>query len=96
MASNNGRNLIVEFKGGDRAADQALQPGQCSWLDRGLRPNEPTRIVDELHSMDEARNAAEHINAGRTWTFWVVNAETFFRATAFAEGTPNQKPQHSD
>jgi hypothetical protein len=94
MALANGKNLIVEFKKGDRPADQALEPSQCSWLDRGLRPSEPTHIVDECPSNDEARKTAEHINAGDTWTFWVVNAGTFFRATASTKGVPNQKPIH--
>ena len=92
MASANGRNLIVEFRKGNAPTVQALQPGQCSWLGRGLRPNEPTRIVDELPSSDEARKAAQGINAGDAWTFWVVNAGTFFRATASAKGMPSQKP----
>jgi hypothetical protein len=91
MASTDGKNLIVDFKKGDRPADQLL-PGQCSWLDRGLRANEPTRIADGRPSADEARKAAERINAGDTWTFWVVNDGTSFKATASAKGTPNQKP----
>jgi hypothetical protein len=91
MASTDGKNVIVEFKKGDRPADHLL-PGQCSWLDRGLRSNEPTRIDDGQPTVAEARNAAEHINAGDTWTFWVVNDGTSFKATASAKGMPNQKP----
>lgn len=92
MASTDGKDLIVVFRKGDRPADQALQPGQCSWLDRGVRANEPTRIADGRPSAVEASNTAESINAGDTWTFWVVSAGTFFRATASAKGAPNQKP----
>ena len=91
MASTDGNNLIVVFKKGDRPANQ-LQPGQCSWLDRGLRANEPTRISDLRPTADEARNAAARINAGDTWTFWVTNAGTSLKATASAKGTPTQKP----
>ncbi|MFZ0320352.1 MAG: hypothetical protein WAL56_14610 [Candidatus Sulfotelmatobacter sp.] len=91
MASTDGKNLIVDFKKGARTAGQ-LQPGQCSWLDRAVRPNEPTRITDARPTPDEARNAAAHINAGDTWTFWVTNAGTSLKATASAKGTPNQKP----
>jgi len=92
MASTDGKNLIVEFRKGDRPADEMLQPGQCSWLDRGVGSNEPTRITDGRPSVEEARNTAAYINAGDTWTFWVVNAGTVFRATASAKGRPNQKP----
>lgn len=92
MASTDGKNVIVEFRKSDRPADEALQPGQCSWLDRGVGSNEPMRITDGRPSVEEARNTAAHINAGDTWTFWVVNAGTVFRATASAKGTPKQKP----
>ena len=57
MASTDGKNLIVDFKKGDRPADQLL-PGHCSWLDRGLRANEPTRIADGRLSADEARKSS--------------------------------------
>jgi hypothetical protein len=91
MASTEGKNLIVDFKKGDHPAGQLL-PGQCSWLDRGVRANEPTRIADARPTAAEAQNTAAHINAGDTWTFWVVNAGTSLKATASAKGTPNQKP----
>lgn len=92
MASADGKTLTVEFKKGDRPADQALQLGQCSWPDRGMRPNEPARIVDERLSIAEAKNTAAHINAGNIWTFWVVNTGTVFKATAIAKGIQSQKP----
>jgi len=92
LASTDGKNLVVQFRKGDAPADKALQAGQCSWPDRGMRPNEPTRITDECATVSEARNTAERINAGDTWTFWVVNTGTFFKATASAKGKPNQKP----
>ncbi len=91
MASTNGKLLIVDFKKGTRPAGQLL-PGQCSWLDRGVRANEPTRIADGRPTVDEARTAAARINAGDTWTFWVTNAGTSLKAIASAKGTPTQKP----
>jgi hypothetical protein len=92
MASTDGKNLIVDFARGDRAADQALQPGQCSWPDRGVRPNEPTRIANAPPTAADAQRIAARINAGETWTFWVVNTGTLLKATASAKGTPTQKP----
>jgi hypothetical protein len=91
MASTDGKNLIVNFRKRDRPADQLL-PGQCSWVDRGLRVNERTRIADERSTVAEARVTAEHIKAGDTWTFWVINDGNSFKATASAKGTPTQKP----
>ncbi|HVR22811.1 MAG TPA: hypothetical protein VMU26_05775 [Candidatus Polarisedimenticolia bacterium] len=54
MAFTDGKKLIVDFKKGGRPTDQLL-PGQCSWLDRGLGANQPTRIADGRPSADEAR-----------------------------------------
>ncbi len=92
MATANGRNLVVEFARGVRSADQALQSGQCSWLDRGLSANEPARLVDVRPSAAEAQETAARINAGETWTFWVVNEGSSFKATALARGTPTRRP----
>jgi hypothetical protein len=88
MASINGKNLIVEFSKGTRPATQGLQPSECSFPDRGLRPNEPNRIVDERPTQGEAQHMAELINGGAAWTFWITNPEGTngeFRATASAE-----------
>jgi hypothetical protein len=46
-ASTSGKNLIVDFIPANGPAGGGLQPGQCSWLDRALRPNEPMRVVYE-------------------------------------------------
>ncbi|WP_319410253.1 hypothetical protein [uncultured Cohaesibacter sp.] len=36
---------IISFKPGRvGAAMQAPRPGECSWVDRGFRPNEPTKL----------------------------------------------------
>jgi hypothetical protein len=92
MASNSERNLIVNFVPARGRADEGLRPGECSWLDRPLRNREPTRIVDERSSVDEARITAAHINQGDIHTFWVFNVGRFFRATASARGAPAGKP----
>ena len=91
MASSDGKTLIVDFKKGDHPAAQ-LFPGQCSWLNRGVRANEPTRIAAERSTVADALITAEKINAGDTWTFWVINDGNSFKATASAKGTPTQKP----
>jgi hypothetical protein len=96
MASTEGRNLLIVFRKGDRPASQGLSSGHCSWLDRGLRPNEPDRIVDPRPSAGEAQRTAQYINAGYTWTFWVYNAGPFLRARASAKGAPAGKPHPID
>ncbi|MBV9717791.1 MAG: hypothetical protein JOZ77_00585 [Candidatus Eremiobacteraeota bacterium] len=88
MASAQGLTLTVRFEKADHPAVQSLLPGQCSWLDRGVRPNEPSIISVPLGSAAEAQNGVAQINAGGTWTFWVYNANGSFRATEVAKGTP--------
>src|SRR5260370_16654551 len=44
---NNG-NLIVGFQPGRGPADNGLQPGEASWLDRGFRPSEPHRLQQTI------------------------------------------------
>jgi hypothetical protein len=88
MASAQGATLTVKFQKAEHPASQGLLPGQCSWLDRGVRPNEPSRIEVPLHSPSQAQNGVAQINAGGTWTFWVYNINAVLRATAVAKGTP--------
>ena len=96
MASVSGKNLIVDFRPGDHPAGQALGAGQCSWLDRGLNANEPTRIVKEYDNVRDAQNAVKSINSGYIWTFWVFNVGRFFHATEGKQGSPIGTPQHID
>lgn len=44
-------NMTVDFTAGTQAAGgraENLKPGQCSWVDRGLRNGEPTQIRFEI------------------------------------------------
>ena len=44
-------NMTVDFSAGTQAAGgraENLKPGQCSWVDRGLRNGEPTQIRLEI------------------------------------------------
>jgi hypothetical protein len=44
--------LIVKFAFGTRQAGAGLRPGQGSWLDRGMRSGEPTRLEYYVHQSD--------------------------------------------
>jgi len=92
IASANGKTLVVKFAKASQSAAQGLQPGQCSWIDRTVRANEPASIETLLGSDAEVQNGVAQINAGGTWTFWVVDANTYLRASAIAKGTPAKKP----
>jgi hypothetical protein len=92
MASSQGTMLVVTFAKTEHPAAQGLQPGQCAWLDRAMRPNEPAHIDVQLATPAQGRNGVAQINAGGLWTFWVYNAGASFHATVVAKGTPAQKP----
>jgi hypothetical protein len=45
----NGQNrLTVGFKHGTKPAAQGLAPGECAWLDRGMRADEPQSLCDDV------------------------------------------------
>jgi hypothetical protein len=92
IASAQGSTLVVKFAKAPQVAVPSLHPGQCSWSDRVVRSNEPVVIDAVLPSTAAARNGVAQINAGGTWTFWVVNATTYLRTTVIAKGTPAKKP----
>ena len=92
MASSQGTMLVVTFEKTEHPAAQGLQPGQCAWLDRAMRQNEPAHIDVQLTTPAEGRNGVAQINAGGLWTFWVYSSGGSFHATVVAKGTPAQKP----
>ncbi len=46
--SQTASRLTVSFKRGSKPAPQGLNPGECSWLDRGLRDAEPASICHDV------------------------------------------------
>ncbi len=92
MASSSGKNLIIDFTPSSKRAPDGLDPGQCSWLDRSLNSDEPTRIVSEQFSVSTAKQVAGEINQGADWTFWVFNAGRSFKGTASSRGHQRRKP----
>jgi len=53
-------NMTVNFVAGTQGASGAgtsLNPGQCSWVDRGLRKGEPTQIRLEIVSFAQQAEA---------------------------------------
>jgi hypothetical protein len=85
-------NLFIQFQPGDSPAGNSLQPGQGSWLDRGLRPTEPT-VLKQTVSEDDAKTIADYLRSENHFAtfycyntnhgyFEVVNAETFDSGSA--------------
>jgi hypothetical protein len=69
----NGGNLFIRFQPGDSPAGNGLQPGQGSWLDRGLRENEP-HVIKQTLSEEEAKAIADYLQSETHFaTFYCYN-----------------------
>jgi hypothetical protein len=66
-------NLIIEFKPGTSPAGNGLQPGQGSWLDRGIRPSEP-HVLKQAVSEEQAKVIADYLRSETHFaTFYCFN-----------------------
>ncbi|HVS81028.1 MAG TPA: hypothetical protein VHE60_04780 [Pyrinomonadaceae bacterium] len=82
MAPGEG-NIGFVFTRGTKPAGEGLAPGECSWVDRGMRPEEPDRLsqhVEDTESLKvggtlapENRWYEELHSSGKYWTFMVSN-----------------------
>jgi hypothetical protein len=90
-------NLFIQFEPGDNPAGNGLQPGQGSWLDRGLRQTEP-HVLKQTVSEDEAKTIADYLRSETHFAtfycyntnhgyFEVVNAETFVSESVSSNDT---------
>src|SRR5438067_9519797 len=78
------RNIGFTFVRGTKPAGEGLAPGECSWKDRGMYPNEPDRVSQHVEegsdSLREGGTLApenrwyeELHSADSYWTFMVSN-----------------------
>ena len=64
-------NMTVDFAAGTQGASARtpiLTPGQCSWVDRGFRPGEPTQIRLEIVSFAQQQQTLHGSPVDRTPT----------------------------
>ena len=67
------------FIPGTKPANDGLLPGQCSWLDRGMRPGEPARLAQPI---EYTQVWNKELNSSDSyWTFNVYNAGGQLQAT---------------
>ena len=78
------RNIGFTFTRGTKPASEGLAPGECSWEDRGMYPNEPDRVSQHVEEgsnslkvggtlAPENRWYEELHSADKYWTFTVSN-----------------------
>src|SRR5436190_16640471 len=69
-------NIGFRFTRGTKPAREGLAPGECSWMDRGMYPNEPDRVsqhVEQVVGTPENSWYEELHSSDRYWTFMVSN-----------------------
>ena len=69
-------NIGFTFTRGKRPAGEGLDPGVCSWVDRGMYDTEPSTVsqhVEEVEGTPENKWYDELHRSDRYWTFMVSN-----------------------
>jgi len=78
------RNIGFTFTRGTKPAGEGLAPGECSWKDRAMYPNEPDRVSQHVDESSESLKVGgtlapenrwyeELHSADKYWTFMVSN-----------------------
>src|SRR3989440_6356995 len=78
------RNIGFTFVRGTKPAAEGLAPGECSWKDRGMYPNEPDRVSQHVEESSDSLKVGgtlapenrwyEELNSSdKYWTFMVSN-----------------------
>lgn len=78
------RNIGFVFTRGTRPAGEGLAPGECSWVDRGMKPAEPDRVSQHVEAGSESLKVGGKLapenrwfeelhSADNYWTFMVSN-----------------------
>jgi len=79
------KDVGFTFSPGANPAKDGLMPGQCTWLDRGMRAGEPGRLAQ---SSGSAGAWTKELNSSDSyWTFNVYNAGEQLRATGAEHST---------
>src|SRR5712692_10271781 len=78
------RNIGFVYTRGTKPAGEGLAPGECSWKDRGMYPNEPDRVSQHIEEGSESLKVGgtlapenrwyeELHSSDKYWTFMVSN-----------------------
>ncbi|ANV88170.1 hypothetical protein [Picosynechococcus sp. PCC 7117] len=74
ITNTSGNNVKIVFRPATGSAPQGLQPGECSWQDRALRPEEPNVICDT--GVRAAQYLPKLMQSSESTTFRVFNDNT--------------------
>lgn len=89
-------DLIVDFQAGRTSVGDGLRPGQGSWMDRGMHPDEPTRLIYRVRRARAEGIAASLKNSRVTWAFWCNNTGEGYMKVARDEQDGGPRPSRID
>ena len=84
------------FMRGSGPSGKGLNPGECSWLDRAMRPEEPNQLVQEIEGIVADERYAWMKELRSRDSYWIFNVHTS-RGRLLASGSERGgKPVVSD
>ena len=88
--------VAFTFIRGSKPSGKGLDPGECSWLDRAVRADEPNQLVQEIEGIGADERYAWMKELHSRDSYWIFNVHTS-RGRLFASGSERGgKPVVSD
>ena len=72
------RNIGFTFVRGTKPAGEGLGPGECSWKDRGMYPNEPDRVSQHVEEGSESLKVGGTLAAENRWYEELHSADSYW------------------
>ena len=72
------RNIGFIFVHGTKPAGEGLAPGECSWVDRGMYPNEPDSLSQHVEEGSESLKVGGTLAAENRWYEELHSADNYW------------------
>ncbi len=80
------------FRPGSKPARDGLAPGECSWLDRGMRAGEPNRVVQRIEPVAGVEKYAWIKDLHSPDSYWIFNVYSYVGVLVATGAERNGKP----
>src|SRR5207302_3530018 len=80
------RNIGFTFVRGTKPAGEGLAPGECSWKDRGMYPNEPDRVSQHVEAGFESLNAGGNLAPENRWYEELHSSDKYWTFMVYSDG----------
>src|SRR6266849_5261890 len=80
------------FRPGSKPARDGLAPGECSWLDRGMRAGEPNRVVQRIEPVAGVEKYAWIKDLHSPDSYWIFNVYSYVGVLVATGAERNAKP----